>query len=150
MSAGPAGLQLTYAPIGAEHLAQLKLLNSVLFPIKYQVGGTATPMLLQARPDHLKHVCGAGLSQDQLYKQCILFEHTRGGASAEPCPAPCLEVWQLGWCRPSQLSKLTTTCAFERAPAKSSCERQRSAAASSWAQSPVGSSARTAACAYTF
>lgn len=95
MSAGPAGLQLTYAPIGTEHLAKLKLLNSVLFPIKYQVGGTATHMLLQAQPGHLKHVSRCWLSQDQLYKQCILFEHTHGGASAEPRPAPCLEVWQL-------------------------------------------------------
>jgi len=79
MSAGPAGLQLTYAPIGTEHLAKLKLLNSVLFPIKYQVGGTATSILLQAQPGHLKHVSRCWLSQDQLYKQCILFEHTHGG-----------------------------------------------------------------------
>ena len=38
MSAVYPRLPLTYAPIKEQHLSKLKLLNSVIFPINYQVG----------------------------------------------------------------------------------------------------------------
>ena len=47
MSAGPPRLPLAYAPIKEQDLSKLKLLNSVIFPINYQVG--ALPCVVQCK-----------------------------------------------------------------------------------------------------
>ena len=79
MSADYPRLPLTYTPIKEQHLSKLKLLNSVIFPINYQVGALhcVAKCILLILPTDLRTPRAL---QDKLYKQCILFEHTQGGA----------------------------------------------------------------------